>query len=150
MFFVIAQGDVSNLPIQGPAWVVGACAIIGAMVYAIKTILELRWNAGSKAIIAEREAAVKEKELAVREKELDVQEVSDAYEKRIKEVETANATRIAELQAHIDIMDKKLDASEARERECARNLANMEGRLQILEQIYKVGNKVEEINEKLK
>lgn len=148
MFLLIAQDTGSNfLPNlnNAPAWVVGACAIIWVSVYAVKTILELRWNAGSKAIIAEREASVKEKELAVREKELDVQEVSDAYEKRIKQVESANERRIAELQAHIDIMDKKLDASEARERDCLQKYANLEGRFQILESIYKVGNKVEEI-----
>lgn len=146
MFSLLAQ-DTSTLPIQGPAWVVGACAIIGALVYAIKTILELRWNVGSKAIIAEREASVKEKELAVREKELDVQEISEAYEKRIKEVETANEKRVAELQAHVDIVDKKLDAAEQRERECLQKYANLEGRFQIIEQLYKVGNKIDRVAE---
>lgn len=150
MFNIIAQDSTGIGIPSGPAWAVGIAIVIWALTGIIAKILELRWNAGSKARIEEMAAQVtlnkSESEQKLAEAKLaqaDVDEVVAAYEEKLKEVRRDCETQIAKMREHVDIIDKKLDASEGRERECASKLAELTGRLQILERLYKLENKID-------
>lgn len=151
MFNIIAQDSSGGLGIpSGPAWAVGIAIVIWALTGIIAKILELRWNAGSKARIEEMAAQValnkSESEQKLAEAKLaqaDVDEVVAAYEEKLKEVRRDCEMKIAKMQEHVDIIDKKLDASEKRERDCSSKLAELTGRLQILERLYKLENKID-------
>ncbi len=128
-------------------------AILGTICTLILTILNLYWTKGSAARIAEFKAKA---ELAA----LDVKTIREDCDRRITDAEAEAAkllasahaesqAREARMQAHIDIIDKKLDASETRERECLARASKMEGKLEVMERAqHVVTQKVEALEQK--
>lgn len=153
--FLLAQ-DATGIGIpSGPAWAVGIAIVLWAATGIIAKILELRWNAGSKARIEEMAAEAQLKKADAEHKiaeaklaQADIDEVVSAYEEKLKEVvkdcERNVENMRVKMQAHIDIIDKKLDASEDRERNCIQELSIVKGRLQILEELQGIKAKIAE------
>lgn len=136
-----------------PAWAIGTVATIGALTYLAKVILELWWTKGSEAEIKRMEAAAKLKDAEAKLHEaeaklraVDAEELAavyeekvtalqEQYEQKIKDLYVDYEMRAGKMQAHIDLVDKKLDASEERHTECIGKYNLLLGKVQILEQI---------------
>lgn len=158
---LFAQDATLPTQLQGPAWAVGIAIVLWALSQIVKNVLELRWNAGSKANIeemkaraeilkAENEAKLAQMKLA----QLDADDITNAYEEKLKETIVDCKTKLQDLdnnakiqmqgmQAHIDIIDKKLDVSEQRERNCIGELNLLKGRLQVIETLEPIKQQIE-------
>lgn len=134
MFEIIAQTTTGNE--------LGITAIVTSVGGLILAVLSLYWTKGSVARINEYKAKA---EVAA----LDVKKIKDDCAKEIAEVQAAAMASEAKLQAHIDIIDRKLDAAEGRERQCLERAAKMEGKLEVMEKAQNVvSQKVEALEQK--
>lgn len=167
MIVVLAQ-EVIPTNLQGPAWAVGAAIIIYVLVYAAKTVLDARYGAGSVAAVKEMEAKAallkaqtEANQAAAKLAQTDVDDVSDAYEEKLqktideykqqlKDFDTASKLQLSGMQAHVDIIDKKLDSSEQRERNCIEALSVLKGRLQIIEDLKGIKEQIDANKSKIK
>jgi hypothetical protein len=132
---IIAQTDVTTYT-EGAAWLAVFTAA-GSFLVTIGglagSLMSRYYKEGTEAKIRLTQAETKRLEMQARADAVNAPKIIESYEQAIRELRDEYLVKIASLQSHIDIIDKKLDAAENRERECIERAARLEGRLSVLE-----------------